>query len=446
VAVLDSLALLADRAFIHVSHGGPTARYGLLETVREYLLVQLAASGQMQAVRQRHGAHFHALALQAEAATGSEATRWAARLDTERDNLLAALAWCLQHGTPQAALEMVAALKNFWFASGLLEQGLQAAEQALARVGAEAPTALVARVQRLAAQLCLFMSRLDEGAVFARQALAASQALGDEAGAASALCFAGRIAAKSDDTTSGEQLLLEGLRRARQAQALAVVGEALNALAFAAIERDDLAAAEAHFGEALVNSQQRGSALGSVIETLNLAWVCVTQAAARKARVPAAPAEDERARQLLLSVWHSLQTMPHRYVAQEFIDVCASLALNRSWFEEAALLHAASAAQRHAIQLPLTAKQAARRASEAAAARAALGEAVYDQAAAAGRAQPHEATLARVGAWLQEGPLPQAEGAAAAAGSAAVAATVAADRHTPEPSTPSTRRKPRHAV
>lgn len=420
VAVLDSLAQLAERALIHVSHGSDHARYGLLETVREYLLAQLAASGRQQAVRQRHLAHFHALALQAERATasGSDAARWALRLDTERDNLLAAMAWCQQHGSVQTGLEMVASLKNFWFASGWLDQGLQAAEQTLARVPAGQPTLLSARVQRLAAQLCLFMSRLDDGAVHARRALAASQSLGDEAGAASALCFAGRIAVKSDDTHSGEQLLHEGLRRARQVQALAVVGEALNALAFAAIERDDLGAAEAHFGEALLASQQRGSALGSMIETLNLAWVCVTKAGAK----PRQSNELEHARQLLLSVWHSLQTLPHRYVAQELIDVCASFALHRGCSEEAALLHAASAAQRQALQLPLTAKQAARRVSEAAAARAALGEPGYDAASEPGRMLAHDQTLARVGHWLQSAAVPSGAAAGPPAGQASSAA------------------------
>ena len=300
---------------------------------------------------------------------------------------------------------MVAALKNFWFASGWLEPGLRAAASALARVSAELPTLLSARVQRLAAQLCLFMSRLDEGTVYARQALAASTALGDVAGAAAALCFAGRIAVKSEDTRSGEALLQEGLRRARQVQALAVVGEALNALAFAAIERDDLQAAEAYFGEALLASQQRGSALGGVIETLNLAWVAVMQGAAPQSLKPAAALGPERARQLLLSVWQSLQSMPHRYVAQELIDVCASLALHGGQLETAALLHGASAAQRQALQLPLTAKQAARRASEIVATRSALGEAGYAAAAAPGREQQHLQTLAQVGSWLQTVPL-----------------------------------------
>ena len=448
VAVLDSLAQLADRALLHVSHGAAAARYGLLETVREYLLARLSSSGQLHAVRQRHLAHFHALALRAEKATasGTDAARWALCLDTERDNLLSALAWCQQHGSAQTGLEMVAALKNFWFASGWLEPGLQAAEQALARLPADRPTLLSARVQRLAAQLCLFMSRLDEGAVHARRALAASQSLGDEAGAAAALCFAGRIAVKSEDTSSGEQLLREGLRRARQAQALSVVGEALNALAFAAIERDDLVAAEAHFGAALLASQQRGSALGSVIETLNLAWVCVMKLAMHTRQ----PSELEHARQLLLSVWHTLQTMPHRYVAQELIDVCASFALRRGCSAEAALLHGASAAQRQALQLPLTAKQAARRASEAAALRAALGEQTYDQAAAAGHTLPHEQTLARVGSWLQGGPLVVEVAAAAVAPIPAAGlvgpVNVGASPRPPQAGVRAPGRKPRQSV
>ena len=61
----------------------------------------------------------------------------------------------------------------------------------------------------------MVMSLLDGGAAHAQQALAQAEALGDQTGATMALCFAGRIAAKSDNTAPGEALLHQGLARTR---------------------------------------------------------------------------------------------------------------------------------------------------------------------------------------------------------------------------------------
>ncbi len=400
VSVLDGLAILADRALIHVRQGAGPARYDMLDTVREHLLVHLDQQGHLAAVRQRHLQYFHSLAMRAEQSAGSaDAGRWQALLEADSNNLLAALAWCQQQGPLQTRLEMVTALRPFWLASCQLEQGLQFAESALAAAAGQPPSLLTARALRLAAQLCLFMSMLDRGAAHAQQALAQSEAVGDPTGAAMALCFAGRIAAKSDNTAPGEALLHQGLARAREAKALTVVGEALNALAFAAIERDDLTAAEAFFTEALQVSEQRGSVLGSMIETLNLAWVTVMNTDCTTAPPRGNP---QRARELLLSVWQSLKTTPHRILVQELIDVCASFALRLGHPAEAVRLHAASAAQRQAIHLPLTPKQDERRQRELAQARGSLGAERFDGALQQGSKLTYEEAVAWAGRWLQE--------------------------------------------
>ena len=420
VAVLDRLALLAERALIQVNHRAEPVRYQMLETVREYMLSELTQSGQQPAVLALHHQHFFGLAKEAEKHPyGPAHASWAARLDGERENLLAALAFSLQQAQAAAALAMVVALKQFWFATGLLDQGLRAAESALALAAAsaaelaapqaQADAAASAAALRLAAQLCLFMGHLDTGMAHAQQALALSETLADEAGAASALCFAGRISVKSGQLDAGQHWLQEGLRRARQSDSLATVAEALNALAFLAIERNDLDSAEACFTEGLQTSQKRGSELGSLIENLNLAWVAVMKSGAHihpgvdSDANPDALDGTALARQRLLGVWQTLRRMPHRYVAQELVDVCASYACRSAWFEEAVLLHEASQAQRDSIHLPLTSSQSSRRAPELAQARTALGDDAYEAAAQAGRALTHANTLQRIGAWLAQG-------------------------------------------
>jgi predicted ATPase len=72
-------------------------RFLLLETIREYGLEVLAASGELQAARQAHALYYLVLAEHAAShLKGSEQGRWLARLEQELDNLRAALAWLLE--------------------------------------------------------------------------------------------------------------------------------------------------------------------------------------------------------------------------------------------------------------------------------------------------------------------------------------------------------------
>ena len=71
----------------------------MLETIREYGLEQLAASGEEAKIRDAHAAWCLGLAEQAAPFwyTGEQG-RWAARLEADHDNLRAALAWLAQTG------------------------------------------------------------------------------------------------------------------------------------------------------------------------------------------------------------------------------------------------------------------------------------------------------------------------------------------------------------
>ncbi len=96
----------------------------MLETVREYGLERLADSGEEDAVRRAHAAHF--LALAEAAAPAIEATADPALLDrlaAEHDNLRAALAWASQRGETATLARLAVALAWFWFYLGHFREG-----------------------------------------------------------------------------------------------------------------------------------------------------------------------------------------------------------------------------------------------------------------------------------------------------------------------------------
>ena len=105
----------------------------MLETVREYGLEQLAASGEEIQVRQQHADYYDAVI---EAAT--PIARWPVTMervrliDAERDNLRATMAWLLRVGDTERHLRMATQLFPLWTPLGTLGEGRRVLEQGLA--------------------------------------------------------------------------------------------------------------------------------------------------------------------------------------------------------------------------------------------------------------------------------------------------------------------------
>jgi non-specific serine/threonine protein kinase len=108
-------------------------RYAMLETIREFGLERLAASGEEDATRAAHAAYFLTVAEHAEPhliASGSAV--WVERLATERANLQTAVAWALRTGDPGAVLRLAGTILSFAYARGEPREGQQWLEAALA--------------------------------------------------------------------------------------------------------------------------------------------------------------------------------------------------------------------------------------------------------------------------------------------------------------------------
>jgi predicted ATPase/DNA-binding CsgD family transcriptional regulator len=212
--VLDLLSQLVLKSLV-IMRQGEQARYSMLDTIRHYAWQQLAASGELERIRQRHLAYYLELAEYAESKlAGADQESWLKLLEIEHDNLRAALTWSQESKAGKAGLRLASALASFWMrvdhvseASGWLERALGAF-----RVGG------LVRIQALyqAGRLASGRGDYEQALAFARQGLALSRDLGDARGEARTLGLMGWIAHGRGDRRAAGPLLEQSLARAQE--------------------------------------------------------------------------------------------------------------------------------------------------------------------------------------------------------------------------------------
>ena len=108
------------------------SRFWMLETLREYALERLGASGELEDARARHGAWFANLAecLDAESGTGDHASA-VARLADDYPNLRVAIERARESRDSELLLRLATALWSFWSTRGYVAEGQRALEDAL---------------------------------------------------------------------------------------------------------------------------------------------------------------------------------------------------------------------------------------------------------------------------------------------------------------------------
>jgi predicted ATPase/DNA-binding CsgD family transcriptional regulator/transcriptional regulator with XRE-family HTH domain len=117
ISPFDGIASLLDNHLIRRAETpGGESKYSLLETVREFALDRLAASGDEPAARGRHAAWCLTLADVAGRILGLGEAQlpWLARLDVELDNLRAALSWFEAIGERSQVLRLMTAIAFYW--------------------------------------------------------------------------------------------------------------------------------------------------------------------------------------------------------------------------------------------------------------------------------------------------------------------------------------------
>ena len=387
--VLDVLTNLVEKSLVAVDAEG--GRYRFLDTVRQYALERLTESGEEGATRDRHLTWYLAFAEKArpELFGASQAT-WLARLDMERENLLAAHAWCDNSSDgAESGVRLVYAVKPYCFNRGLLALGLRLTDEALQRGDARTPSLARCRALADAGQYCSFMGRYREARVHLENSLSIAREMRNNVMVARILQPLAMASLGEGDVGTAQRHLEEGLALAREHGDKRELAGALNALAQVYRIQSDLEAAEPLYGQVVALARETGDREIRAVGLLNLAMVAV------------GGGSGEPARAILLEVLAIAAEIGSRPAVQSVLEVCAALATLGAEWETAARFYGAAEAQiQHtgikrdptddAFLQPFIA-----RCSEA------LGAAGFDRAEASGRLLTYESASAQARRWLQ---------------------------------------------
>jgi predicted ATPase/class 3 adenylate cyclase/Tfp pilus assembly protein PilF len=251
--------------------GGPgdEPRFTMLETVREFGLEQLAESGEEAAIRKEHAALFMELAEEgAPALSGPDPGPWLDQLETEHENLRAALRWAV--GTDNTVgLRLGAALWRFWDIRGYLGEARRWLEQVLAGGDGSAAPERAAALTGLA-NVVQVQGDHQRAMELHEEALALWRALADPRGVAISLDCLGHLAQGRGEYRHATALHEQALELADQAGDERIAGLALLNLGTAALHQSRYEHAVAHYSEALARFRRAGDkrTAGSVLNNL----------------------------------------------------------------------------------------------------------------------------------------------------------------------------------
>jgi predicted ATPase/DNA-binding SARP family transcriptional activator len=215
--VLDLLSQLSSKSLILSERKpGEQARYGMLETIREYTSEKLAEAGERAAVRDRHLDFFVSLAEEAEPQLFSpDQVYWLNRLEAEHENLRAAAAWSLERKAATPALRLVGALSWFWSTRGHYRETRELSAQILSSSFALERTAARAKALSISGLVQWVLGKEADVRPLLEEALDIAIEIGDRPNIAWSRVFLGTAISTYGDRQEGLSLIEEGLEECR---------------------------------------------------------------------------------------------------------------------------------------------------------------------------------------------------------------------------------------
>ena len=279
--VLDELESLVDNSLLkQAGEADGEPRFGMLETIREYALERLAASGEEEVIRQHHAGYFIRLAEEAEPhLVSAQRGIWLDRLEVDLDDVRAALQWCqTAKSSAETGLRLSAALIWFWYLRGNLREGRDWLEAALAQsVSSHEADAHRAKALFGAGALAWAQGdyavarlRLDESVALCRES-------GNNRRLAYSLTFLGMVLLGEGDPESARRVCTESLGLLRAVGDKWGEAFTLKWLGDTAFVLGDAATARPHYERSLALFREVGDPWGSAIPLHALAGMAWTE-------------------------------------------------------------------------------------------------------------------------------------------------------------------------
>jgi predicted ATPase len=260
--VLEGMAALLDNSLVQSAEQDAEPRATMLETIREFGLEQLTATGEEDETRDRHAVYFLHLAERLVPDIHLlESLEQPAQLVVEYDNLRLALLWFDSHDHVEALLRLTATLAGEWIARGLLREGLDRIEGVLGRTRS---TVSAGRVQVLLAAgvMGVYQGNDERAAPFFEEALVVARDVGDPFLIGQAVAFVGWLSYRRGEYQRAEERIAEALRLldgipdpVRATPALLIAG--------------DTAMVQEHFAQALPHYQR----IIDLNQTAGFGWI-----------------------------------------------------------------------------------------------------------------------------------------------------------------------------
>ncbi len=300
--ILEGIQALLDNSMIQQVEGSEgESRLLMLETIREFALEKLAASGEFEKMRERHLAYFLELAEQADTELRGYRTKlWLDRLQDDYNNLRAAFNWGLTMerpgGNKQAALKLAGSLSMFWELRGYFLEGRDWLFRALAQCPEE-PFAPRAKALSGEGRLAYLQGDYREAQPLLEKALELWRTVNEISQSAEVLLYLGNIANRIGNYNEARSLLEESLAITRQSGSQYGVADALNTLGLANWFQGNYPRARQVYQESLALWREQENVAGIAMTLSNMGAVDYQQGDYEQAR---------RHQQEALKLWQNL--------------------------------------------------------------------------------------------------------------------------------------------
>lgn len=373
--VLDTLGALVDKSLVVMREVEGTARYFLLETIRQYAYDRLKESGNLALVCGCHAKTYIDLVDQAAPhLITRDRPEWVRRIQQELDNIRVALA-CTRAQQPSAYLYLAGRLGWFWYSSGLWSEGRRWLESAMTVEPNQDTHSSRAAVLRGAGGLAALQGDFAAAIPWLEESARIYRSLGDRGGEAYALAYHGVCYGQTGDerTVAPTREALAWFRGAGDLYGLRLC---LLVLAVYHGARGEIDAAREAGEEGVAVAREFGLDRELAIALLVLASVQITIG------------HLGHAAGLLRESLSALRRDPSLFWTARALQLLALVTFRLGRAERGAYLMGAAEALRETIGAGFLGHDRDRLLPVMTAARQAMGDAAFDGAWKAGRARP----------------------------------------------------------
>ncbi|HEU5438319.1 MAG TPA: tetratricopeptide repeat protein [Ktedonobacterales bacterium] len=280
-AILTGMARLVEKSLLHAQPLAEGSRFTMLETIREYALEQLAASGEAAALGRRQAEYYARLAAEL-GWIGPDQDARDRRLERELPNLRAALAWARERRDPNTGLRLATPLGRWWYSRGAFDEGEGWLRELLAldtSADAEHKVPAALRVSALFALILFALDRrhYDEAEAMAREGLELARRDGDAARAGNMLAELGHVAEARGDLDAAMAYFEEALAESARGGQGAAIGRTLSSLGNLARAVGDHVRARTYLEQALAWAREREFSFAVASALVSLGHVAVEQ-------------------------------------------------------------------------------------------------------------------------------------------------------------------------